>query len=140
MDNERKLPKQAFDSEYMTEYLREVRFLTDKGIKYTFVKKTRDYGISQYKYKKTPALFSALVEFYAMLEAEKNVRKKKFNKGGLVKEMPKPAGDDIISPVQIKKAQEILEKAVQQNIINPGIVASDKTAEPTIDIQKDDTL
>ena len=140
MDNERKLPKQAFDSEYMTEFLREVRFLTDKGIQYTFVKKTRDYGISQYKYKKTPALFAALVEFYATLEAEKNVRKKKFNKGGLVKEMPKPVGDDIISPAQIKKAQEILEKAVQHNIINPGIVVSDKTAELTIDIQKDDTL
>lgn len=143
MDNERKLPKQAFDSEYMTEFLREVRFLTDKGIQYTFVKKTRDYGISQYKYKKTPALFAALVEFYATLEAEKNVRKKKFNKGGLVRyeDIPKPAGDDVISPAQIKKAQEILEKAVQQNIIKTGIDVTDlKTAELTIDIQKDDTL
>lgn len=143
MDNERKLPKQAFDSEYMTEFLREVRFLTDKGIKYTFVKKTRDYGVSQYKYKKTPALFAALVEFYAMLEAEKNVRKKKFNKGGLVRyeDISKPAGDDIISPAQIKKAQEVLEKAVQQNIIKTGIDVTDlKTAEVTIDIQKDDTL
>ena len=141
MDNKRKLPKQAFDSEYMTEFLREVKFLTEKGIQYTFVKKTRDYGISQYKYKKTPALFAALVEFYAILEAEKNVRKKKFNKGGLVKEMPKPAGDDIISPAQIKKAQEILEKAVQQNVIKQGIDVSDlQTEEITINIEKDDTL
>lgn len=103
MDNERKkFPKQAFDSEYMTEFLREVRFLAEKGIKYTFVRKTQDYGISQYKYKKTPALFSALVEFYATIEAERAVRKK-------------------VSPDEIKKAQEILEKAAKQ-------------------IEKDDTL
>lgn len=76
MDNERKvLPKKAFDSEYKTEFLREVRFLTEKGIKYTFVKKTQDYGVSQFKYKKTPALFAALVEFYCMLEAERKARK-----------------------------------------------------------------
>lgn len=70
-DNKRTLPKNAFDSEYMTEFLREVRFLTEKGINYTFVKKTKDYGISQYKYKKTSALFSALVEFYSTIEKEK---------------------------------------------------------------------
>lgn len=143
MDNKRKLPKQAFDSEYMTEFLREVRFLADKGIQYSFVRKTRDYGISQYKYKKTPALFAALVEFYAIIEAEKTVRKTKFNKGGLVRyeNIPKPAGDDFISPAQIKKAQEILEKAVQQNIIKPGIdVAKLETGEVTITVEKDDTL
>ena len=101
MDNERKpLPKYAFDSEYMTEFLREVRFLTERGIKYTFVKKTQDYGISQYKYKKTPALFAALVEFYATIEAERAARKR-----------------DVVSPEQIKRAQAILEKAVQQNVI-----------------------
>ncbi len=74
--DKRVLPKNAFDSEYMTEFLREVRFLTEKGIKYTFVKKTRDYGVSQYKYKKTPALFAALVEFYSMIEAEKALKVK----------------------------------------------------------------
>ena len=120
MDNERKIPKQAFDSEYMTEFLREVKFLTEKGIKYTFVRKTRDYGISQYKYKKTPALFAALVEFYATLNAERTVRQE-LKKGGLVphKKVPSPTagGEVIISPEQLKKAQEILEKAVQQNII-----------------------
>lgn len=70
------LPKNAFDSEYMTEFLREVRFLTDKGIKYTFIRKTPDYGVSQYKYRKTPALFAALVEFYSMIEAERILRRK----------------------------------------------------------------
>lgn len=93
------LPKNAFDSEYMTEFLREVRFLTEKGIKYTFIRKTPDYGISQYKYKKTPALFAALVEFYSMIEAERALRKK-----------PEPK----VSPEEIKKAQEILQKAAEQ--------------------------
>lgn len=147
MDNERKLskaalPKKAFDSEYMTEFLREVRFLTEKGIKYTFVKKTPDFGVSQYKYKKSPALFAALVEFYSMIEAERAVKRREFNKGGLVKEMPEPKnGELLISPEQIKQAQEILEKAVEQNVIKSGIDVTDlKTAEMTITIEKDDTI
>lgn len=114
MDNERKLPKQAFDSEYMTEFLREVRFLTEKGIKYTFVRKTQDYGISQYKYKKTPALFAALVEFYATIEAERNM-KKSAKKGGLVTTPPEPSKEEyVLSHEEIKQAQEILEKAAKQ--------------------------
>ena len=133
MDNERKIPKQAFDSEYMTEYLREVKFLTEKGIQYSFVKKTRDYGISQYKYKKTPTLFAALVEFYAILEAERTVKKaNKEKKNGNVQsdKVQTKVTEDVISPEQLKKAQEILEKAVEQNIIK---AAEDST-------EKDDTI
>lgn len=106
MDNERtftegrKLPRKAFDSEYMTEFLREVRFLTEKGIKYTFVKKTQEYGISQFKYKKTPALFAALIEFYSMIEAERAVRRHRIEKP--------------VSQQEIEKAQEILERAAKQ--------------------------
>lgn len=149
MDNERKIPKQAFDSEYMTEFLREVKFLTEKGIKYSFVKKTRDYGISQYKYKKTPALFAALVEFYAIINAERAVKKtnkEKYAKGGFVSkediQVDKlPHESLIISPEQLKKAQEILEKAVQQGVIKNGIDVTDlKTEEVTVTIEKDDTI
>lgn len=93
---ETKLPKNAFDSEYMTEFLREVRFLSERGIKYTFVRKTPEYGISQFKYKKTPALFAALVEFYANIEAERNAKKKN------------------LTPEEIKTAQEILERAAKK--------------------------
>lgn len=79
------LPNKAFDMEYHTERYREVQFLADRGFQYTFVK-TNEYGVSQYKYKKTPALFAALVEFYSILEAEKSLKKKKTNvvplKGG----------------------------------------------------------
>lgn len=142
MDNERKIPKQAFDSEYMTEFLREVKFLSEKGIKYSFVKKTRDYGISQYKYKKSPALFAALVEFYAILDAERAVRKanREKAKGGLVPyekvQMNKTVAD-VISPEQLKKAQEILEKAVQQGVIQTAVtdLKSDE-----ISNEKDDTV
>ena len=140
MDNERlneekRLPKYAFDSEYMTEWLREVRFLTEKGIKYTFVKKTPEYGISQFKYRKTPALFAALVEFYSTVEAEKALRRRTFVKK--TEETPKPV---VISPEEIKKATDILEKAIKQGVIQEGIDETDlQTGEITITIEKDDT-
>lgn len=54
-----KLPNKAFDSEYMTEWVREVRYLAEKGIRYTFVRIKPEYGIRQYKYRKTPELFAA---------------------------------------------------------------------------------
>jgi hypothetical protein len=135
MDNERlnegkRLPKYAFDSEYMTEWLREVRFLTEKGIKYTFVKKTQEYGISQFKYRKTPALFAALVEFYSTVEAEKALRKKTLTR--------KPVAE--ISPEEIKRATDLLERAIKQGVIKDGIdVAEVQTGEVTINIEKDDT-
>ncbi len=65
------LPNKAFDKEYMTEWVREVKFLASKGIRYNYVKKTSDYQISQFKYDKTPELFAALVEFYTAVEKEK---------------------------------------------------------------------
>lgn len=114
----RPIPKTAFDSEYFTEFLREVRFLTGKGIQYTFVRKTPDYGISQYKYRKTPALFAALTEFYAIIEAEKTVRKPRFRPvRDEEKVIPMPEKEipaETISPEQIKEAQEILRKAAEQ--------------------------
>lgn len=68
----RALPNKAFDQEYMTEWTREVKFLADNGIHYVYVKKTPDYGISQFKYKKTPALFEALAEYYRQIEKERS--------------------------------------------------------------------
>lgn len=65
------LPNKAFDKEYMTEWVREVKFLASKGIRYNYVKKTQDYQVSQFKYDKTPTLFAALAEFYAIVEKEK---------------------------------------------------------------------
>ena len=67
----RTLPNKAFDQEYMTEWIREVKFLAEKGIRYVYVKRTPDYGVSQFKYKKTPALFEALTEYYRQVENER---------------------------------------------------------------------
>lgn len=94
-DTERRtLPNCAFDMEYQTERYREVKFLAEKGINYTFVRKTRDYGVSQYKYTKTPALFAALVEFYSLLEAEKAVKAKKTKKPALEEQEKQEVKDD----------------------------------------------
>jgi hypothetical protein len=50
------------DKEYQTCFLKEVEFLTNKGIRYSFVKTIE--GSRVYKYTKTPKLFSALSLFY----------------------------------------------------------------------------
>lgn len=55
--------KKDFDSEYSTQYLKELDFLTSKGIKYVFVI-TNDKGVRTYKYTKSKQLFFALAEFY----------------------------------------------------------------------------
>ena len=124
-------PKWAFDSEYKTENLREVRFLADKGIVHTFVRKTPDYNVSQYKYKKTPALFAALVEFYTRVEIEREYRAKrqKLADGGVVKpEAIKIPTDDVISPEIIKNMQETLAKyAVQISEATKNTEPKDET-------------
>lgn len=73
MEQKQKLPNKAFDMEYSTMWGREVRFLLEKGIKCSFVKKTKEYGVSQFKYKKTPKLFAALIEFYTQVENERSL-------------------------------------------------------------------
>jgi hypothetical protein len=51
-----------FDKEYSTQYTPEKMYLTNIGIKPSFVKVID--GITTYKYTKTPELFKALVFFY----------------------------------------------------------------------------
>ena len=58
----RNIYETKFDKEYQTQYLAEVNFLTEKNIRYTFVKKIN--GLITYKYEKTKELFQALQEFY----------------------------------------------------------------------------
>ena len=52
-----------FDYEYSTQYTKEMKWLLDNGIKYTFVKDIN--GVTTYKYAKTKKLFEKLVEFYS---------------------------------------------------------------------------
>ena len=65
------IPKQVFDKEYSTQWRREVKFLEEKGINYTYAKRHPKYPIVKYKYTKTPELFLALAEFYNQVRAEK---------------------------------------------------------------------
>lgn len=58
-----------FDKEYSTQFRDEVDYLRSVGIRYTFVKDV--FGISTYKYTKTPALFYALALFFERLEGER---------------------------------------------------------------------
>jgi len=74
MDNQENkitIPKTVFDKEYSTQWRREVKFLEDKGINYTYAKKHYKYPIIRYKYTKTPELFIALAEFYNQVRNEK---------------------------------------------------------------------
>ena len=47
-----------FDKEYSTQWVDEMKWLKDHGIRYTFVKTVN--GITTYKYTKTPELFKFL--------------------------------------------------------------------------------
>ena len=64
------IPKNVFDKEYSTQWKREVRFLEDKGINYTYAKRHFKYPVTKYKYTKTPELFLALAEFYNQVRNE----------------------------------------------------------------------
>ena len=55
-----------FDSEYSTQYVKEMQYLLQNNIKYTFVKEID--GITTYKYKKTPELFRMLEIFYTKFQ------------------------------------------------------------------------
>ena len=52
-----------FDKEYSTQWMEEVEWLKQNGIRYTFVK-TDDNDVTTFKYKKTYELFVALSKFY----------------------------------------------------------------------------
>lgn len=51
-----------FDKEYSTQYVSEMKYLKECGIKYKFVKVI--HGVTTYKYTKTSTLFNALSRFY----------------------------------------------------------------------------
>ena len=55
-----------FDSEYSTQYVKEMQYLLQNNIKYTFVKDID--GITTYKYEKTPELFRILEIFYTKFQ------------------------------------------------------------------------
>ena len=74
------ITKKAFDSEYATQWRREVEFLLSRELEPTFVKPYGEYKIPTYKYRKCPELFLALYEFYTMVRMEKASAQKKAEK------------------------------------------------------------
>lgn len=58
------LPNKAFDSEYNTQFKKEMLYLKERGIDPVFIKKMGEYRIPTYKYTKTPELFRAVADFY----------------------------------------------------------------------------
>lgn len=54
-----------FDKEYSTQWIAEKNWLSEHGIKYSFVKQVN--GIDTYKYKKTLKLFQCLTDFYSSI-------------------------------------------------------------------------
>ena len=61
MENKIVIPKTVYDKEYSTQWRREVEYLEEKGIAYTYAKRHYKYPVTRYKYAKTPELFLAEV-------------------------------------------------------------------------------
>ena len=53
-----------FDKEYSTSFIEEMKFLREKGIKYTWVY-INEENVSVWKYKKEKKLWDALSEMYS---------------------------------------------------------------------------
>lgn len=56
------MENKSWDKEYSTQFLKEVDFLADNGIRYVFVKTFNE--VRTYKYAKNEKLFSTLARFY----------------------------------------------------------------------------
>lgn len=70
-ENRPQLPNKAFDSEYATQFRKEMEYLKSRGIDYTFCKRVGEYRVPTYKYTKTPELFRAVADFYEQHRNEK---------------------------------------------------------------------
>lgn len=70
-----KIPYYAIERRYVTEFLKEMMYLSDKGIRPVQVIVKREWGIRQYKYVKTPELFAALHEFWQQEAGEREFRR-----------------------------------------------------------------
>lgn len=65
-----------FDKEYSTSFIEEMKFLRDKGIRYTWVY-INEEKVSVWKYKKEKKLWDALSEMYSNNDYEKIVTQNK---------------------------------------------------------------
>ena len=109
-------PKKAFDVEYSTMWKREVVFLESKGISPTYIKKTPDYGINVYKYKKTPALFLALADYFMQIENERSLKRAEKDIEGAI---------EVRSPEDVEKALKALGLKIVVDDGQPKFVAEE---------------
>lgn len=56
----------VFDKEYSTQWMREVEWLKQHGVKYEYVK-VDENEITTFKYKKTKKLFKELYNYYSQI-------------------------------------------------------------------------
>ena len=127
------IPAREFDKEYNTQWRKEMEFLRDKGIEYTFAKRIGDYKIPTYKYKKTPRLFLALAEFYNQQQFQRNLDAIDKLTADIEKEMPIEKGYIEIQPD--KAEEQLLSNMSNENILDQPNVIEKMCA----DLEKDDT-
>lgn len=70
-----RIPRDAIERCYVTEFLKEVNYLAEHGIQPVQSIVKREWGVRQYKYVKTPKLFAALHEFWVKESAEREFRR-----------------------------------------------------------------
>lgn len=118
-----KVPKYVFDKEYSTQWRREVQFLEDKGIAYTYAKKHYKYPIIRYKYTKTPELFLALAEFYHQVRSEQF-----FKKASAVEDkvkLPIEEGHIDIPAAELTEPEKKLLNVTEEEVMN--VLSADDT-------------
>lgn len=102
------IPKTVFDKEYSTQWRREVQFLEDKGINYTYAKKHFKYPIIRYKYTKTPELFLALAEFYNQVRTEKFFKDAEKANSAIANKLPIEEGYINVKASELSEAEKKL--------------------------------
>lgn len=115
MDEKIVVPKYVFDKEYSTQWRREVQFLEDKGIAYTYAKKHYKYPIIRYKYTKTPELFLALAEFYNQVRNESFFKKSEAMSKSI---LPIEEGCINIKPEDMTDAEKKLMNITEEEVMS----------------------
>ena len=111
------IPKYVFDKEYSTQWRREVQFLEDKGINYTFAKKHYKYSIIRYKYTKTPELFLALAEFYNQVRNEQFFKKVESTTKLVEEKMPIEKGCIEVKKEDLTEPEKKLMNVSEEDVV-----------------------
>lgn len=120
MDNEKKIviPKTVYDKEYSTQWRREVEFLEEKGIAYTYAKRHYKYPVTRYKYSKTPELFLALAEFYNQVRNERFFKSVEKTTQTVSEQMPIEKGYIEVKASDLSDAEKKTVGITEQDIVD----------------------